>query len=189
MLYKFEEYGYCAEITGFTDVSFERADAFLKADRKAGQQKVWIQFFNADLIATWEHLYFAVLNALSAFKCGTNLSKSLAMETMLYASSQRQIQKAISAVGLKPETTEVAVVIIGETLDAIKSGLKGVTAGMKTEPCEAVLALTPKKAAKIKEVFKITPQMLETAKIKGKSEGSALVDLVVEQVALLSTIL
>jgi tRNA threonylcarbamoyladenosine modification (KEOPS) complex Cgi121 subunit len=189
VLYKFEEYGYCAEITGFRDVSFERADAFLKANRKAGQQKVWIQFFNADLIATWEHLYFAVLNALSAFKNGKNLSKSLAMETMLYASSQRQIQKAIQFVGLKPDTTEVAVVIIGEKAETVKSALEEVTFSLKTEVCEAILDLTPKKSFKIIEAFKISPLMLETAKIKGKSEGSALVDLVVEQVALLATML
>jgi tRNA threonylcarbamoyladenosine modification (KEOPS) complex Cgi121 subunit len=189
VLYKFEEYGYCAEITGFRGINFEQADAYLKANRKAGQQKVWIQFFNADLIATAEHLYFAVLNALSAFKGGTNLSKSLAMETMLYASSQRQIQKAIQAVGLKPDTSEVAVVVIGKSPETVKSALEEVTVTLKLEPCETVLGLTPKKAAKIKDCFKITPQMLETAKIKGKSEDCALVDLVVEQVALLATML
>ncbi len=187
MLYKFEEYSYCAEITGFKGVGFEQADAYLKANRKAGQQKVWIQFFNADVVATWEHLYFAVLNALCAFRVGTNLSKSLAMETMLYASSERQIQKAIQAVGIKPDTSDVALVIISESQEAIQSELKEVTTALKTEPCTAVLNLTPKKTVKIKEAFKITPQLLESAKVKGKSEELALVDLVVEKVALLAT--
>lgn len=187
MLYKFEEYAYFAEITGFSGVGFEQADAYLKANRKAGQQKVWIQFFNADLVATGEHLYFAVLNALCAFRGGTNLSKSLAMETMLYASSERQIQKAIQAVGIKPDTSDVALVVIGETPEVIQAELKEVTAALKTETCEAVLNLTPKKTVKIKEAFKITPQMLETAKIMGKSEDLALADLVIEKVALLAT--
>jgi tRNA threonylcarbamoyladenosine modification (KEOPS) complex Cgi121 subunit len=187
MLHHFEEYGYYAEITAFKGACFEQADAFLKANRKAGPQKVWIQFFNAELIATGEHLYFAVLNALSAFRGGTNLSKSLAMETMLYAASQRQIQKAIMAVGLKPDTSEVAVVIIGETPEAIESAFEGVKVSLKAEVCESVLDLTPQKTVKIKEAFKLTPKMLQTAKVKGKSEESALVDLVVEQVALLST--
>ena len=187
MLYKFEEYGYCAEITGFRGVGFEQADAYLKANRKVGQQKVWIQFFNADLVATWEHLYFAVLNALSAFRSRTNLSKSLAMETLLYASSERQIQKAIQAVGIKPDSSEVALVVIGESPEMIEAALKEVAVSLKTEPCAAVLDLTPKKTVKIKEAFKITPQMLEAAMVKGKSEDLALVDLVVEKVALLAT--
>ncbi len=86
----------------------------MKANRKQTRQNVNIQFFDAELIATQEHLYFAVLNALQAFKNKTNLSKSPAMETMLYASAQRQIQKAIECCGIKPQTKNMAVAIIGE---------------------------------------------------------------------------
>ena len=80
-----------------------------------------------NLIATQEHLYFAVLNALQAFQNKTNISKSLAMETMLYASAQRQIQKAIQRCGIKPETTSMAVIIIGEDPTQIKTMLEAIS--------------------------------------------------------------
>jgi tRNA threonylcarbamoyladenosine modification (KEOPS) complex Cgi121 subunit len=188
MLHTFEDFKVYAEITGLRGISFERADAYLKANRKVEGQKVWIQFFNADLIATKEHLYFAVLNALTAFKSGTNLSKSLAMETMLYASSQRQIQKAIQVIGVKPETTELAVVIIGETPESVKAALKEVSAFLHSKPDDSVLDLTSKKTAKIKEAFEISPAMIESI-AKDKNEDLALVNLVIERVALLATAL
>ena len=99
MLQYIKEYGKYVEITGYRNIEFDKAEIFLKANRKQTRQNVDIQFFDAELIATQEHLYFAVLNALQAFKNKTNLSKSPSMETMLYASAQRQIQKAINRAG------------------------------------------------------------------------------------------
>jgi tRNA threonylcarbamoyladenosine modification (KEOPS) complex Cgi121 subunit len=183
----FEDYGFYVEIAGLRGVPFELADAYLKANRRVNQQTVWIQFFNATVIATREHLYFAVLNALSAFRSHINLSKSLAMETLLYASAQRQIQKAIQAVGIKPGISEVAVVIIGERAETVQAALKDVTSNLRAVPCDAVLDLTPQKSVQIQQVFNITASMLESAAANGKGADSALVDLVVEQVALLAT--
>ena len=120
MLYLLKEYGKYAEITGYKKVKFEKAEEFLKANRKETPQNVDVQFFDAQLIATQEHLYFAALNALQAFQNKTNISKSLAMETMLYASAQRQIQKAIQRCGIKPQTTNMAVIIIGENQPNLK---------------------------------------------------------------------
>jgi tRNA threonylcarbamoyladenosine modification (KEOPS) complex Cgi121 subunit len=181
----FEEFNVYTEITGFKGASFERADVYLKDNRKIGSQKVWVQFFNSALIATHEHLYFAVLNALYAFKNNVNFSKNLAVETMLYASSQHQIQKAIQLIGLKADVSEIAVVIIGETVEQVKAVLNDLTVHLHAELCDDVLCLTQKKSALIKQVFNITPLMLEVA-AKGRGDDLALVDLVIEKVALLA---
>jgi tRNA threonylcarbamoyladenosine modification (KEOPS) complex Cgi121 subunit len=186
MLHYFKEFNYYAEITGFRGINFEQADTYLKANRKTTQQGILIQFFNADLIATQQHLYFAVLNALWAFKNKTNLSKSLAMETMLYASSQRQIQKAIALVGIKPETSDLALVIIGEKSESVEVMLKEVSVCLNVEADDTVLELTPKKSAKIQEAFGINSAMLQ-AVAKQKNCDMAVVDLVIERVALLAT--
>jgi len=98
MLYNLKEYGEFAEITGYATVTFAKAEKFLKTNRKETEQEVDLQFFDADLIATQDHLYFAVINALQAFKNKTNISKSVAMETILYASGQRQIKKQFNSV-------------------------------------------------------------------------------------------
>src|SRR5208283_2948596 len=108
MLHHLKEYGKYTEITGYRNMKFAVAEEFLKANRKETRENVDLQFFDAQLIATQEHLYFAALNALQAFKNKTNISKSLAMETMLYRPAQRQLQKALQRCGIKPETTSMA---------------------------------------------------------------------------------
>ncbi len=186
MLHHFEEFHFFAEISGFRGIVFEQAEAYLKSNRKAAQSGVWIQFFNADLIATHQHLYFAVLNALTAFKNKTNLSKSLAMETILYASAQRQIQKAIGLLGIKPETSDLAVVVIGEKPEALEAMLEETAACLHAKADDSVLEIAPKKWEKIREAFEVTAPMLEVTAKQEKSD-LAVVDLVIERMALLST--
>ena len=161
MQHYIEEYGKYVEITGYRNIAFAQAEAFLKENRKQ-TPTVDIQFFDADLIATQEHLYFAALNALQAFKGKTNISKSPAMETMLYASAQRQIQKAIERCGIKPQTTNMAVVIIGDDQKRIETLLQTVTKCIGMQPDETVLQMTTTKEEKIKKAFEITEEELKT---------------------------
>ncbi len=180
-----EEYGRIVEITGYRSISFERVDAFLKANRKQAVSNVDIQFFDAEYVATSEHLFFAVLNALQAFRSQTNISKSVAVETMLYAAAKRQIKKAIDQIGVKPQSATVAAVIVGASVEQIEKTLKELAAAFGVVQDDSVLELTPQKSRKIREVFEISEKELETA-TKTTAEA-ALVDLVVEHVALLST--
>ncbi len=185
MLQYLKEYGQYVEIAGYKDVAFDSVEAFLKADRKKIGKSVNIQFFDAELIATQEHLYFAVLNALQAFKNKTNRSKSSAMETLLYASAQRQIQKAIEFCGIKPNTKSMAVVVIGDDPEQIIKAVAAMSECIGSEPDETVLDLTKSKETKIRKAFEITQKELETQ--KKRSEESAIANLVIERVALLST--
>lgn len=184
MLHDIDEYGKFAEITGYSNVSFEKAEAFLKANRKQTGQ-LDIQLFDSDLIATDEHLYFAVLNALQAFRSKTNFSKTVAMETMLYASAKRQIQRAIGSIGIKPQTERMAVVILGEDPEKVGDLLQTLSACIGCEPDDSVLRLTKEKQEKIREAFGICPKELDTEGNGGIEK--ALVDLVVEHMALLAT--
>lgn len=186
MLKYIEETGKCVEITGFRNVRVGDAEEFVKAVRNEKQQRVWVQFFDAELVATWQHLHFAVLNALLAFKNERNISKSVAMEAMLYASAQRQIKKAIDFMGVKCDSANVAVVIIGERLDSVKAVLSAVSKRIGAEPDETVLELSRKKAQRIREAFGITEKELEAVMEKNNVE-QALVKLVIERMALLST--
>ena len=185
MLQYINEYGKYVEITGYQGIVFDKVEAFLKANRKQTSQNVDIQFFDAELIATQEHLYFAVLNALQAFKNKTNLSKSPAMETMLYASAQRQIQKAIERCGIKPQTKSMALIIVGEDLKQIGDALEEVTKSVGSDPDVSVLGMTKNKETKIKKAFEITDQELKT--VEDGSPEKAIADLVIERVALLAT--
>ncbi|HMK94295.1 MAG TPA: KEOPS complex subunit Cgi121 [Candidatus Limnocylindrales bacterium] len=186
MLYCIKEFGTYSEITGFRNITFFQAEAFLKANRKETRSRIELQMFDADLIATQDHLYFAVLNALQAFRNKTNISKSLAVETMLYASAQRQIQKAIQRCGIKPETTSMAVVIISENPDEIKTVLEAMVVCVGAEPDETVLEMTDVKFEKIKGAFQVKAEEVMTIMDDGFRD-EAVVSLIVERVALLST--
>jgi tRNA threonylcarbamoyladenosine modification (KEOPS) complex Cgi121 subunit len=186
LLKPIEEAGKYVEITGFRNVDIKDAEEFVKVARKGTPKSCWVQFFDAELVATWQHLYFAVLNALLAFRSGRNVSKSVAMEAMLYASAQRQISKALQFIGVKRDAKNVAVVVLGESPASVEAILSAVAKRVGVEPDESVLAISEEKAQRIREAFGITVTELET--VMGKGDGvQALVDLVVERVALLST--
>jgi KEOPS complex subunit Cgi121 len=186
MLKYIEEAGKYVEITGFRNLSIEDAEDFVKAARKGAPQSSCVQFFNAELVATWQHLYFAVLNALLAFKNERNISKSVAMEAMLYASAQRQIRKAIDLMGVKCSSANVAVVVIGESAESVESFLSEVSKRVGEKNDDDVLELSKEKVQGIREAFGITETAVETVMEKDNGED-ALVDLVIERVALLST--
>jgi len=185
MLKDIEEAGKYVEITGFRNVCVDNAEKFVKTARRQLPQSSCVQFFNAELIATWQHLYFAVLNALLAFKNERNISKSLAIETILYASAQRQIRKAINFIGVKCDVPDVAMVIIGENAKSVGILLSAVSKAVNKETDDTVLEISEKKARSIREAFRITDIELEALQKNGNNE--VLVNLVIEKMALLST--
>jgi KEOPS complex subunit Cgi121 len=184
-----KEFRMNCEIAGFKGVELDETEAFLEMMNRDKPVGVETQFFNADIVATWQHLYFALLNALTAFKNSENLSKSVAMETMLYASGRRQIQKATQLIGIKPASRNMAVLVVGGKAGVVQEALAkisrhvGVVGGQLDD---SVLELYGKKMERIKRVFDISDVELETV-MDGNSSEKAFVDLVIERVALLAT--
>ena len=186
MLKYIEEFGKYAAITGFSNVKIENTEEFLKRMHKEKLSNVEIQFFDAKFVASWEHLYFAVLNALTAFKNKENISKSIAMETLLYASSQRQIRKAMELLGIKSETSEIALLIIGQNPETVKSALPMISASVNVQHDDTVLEVSEEKRRIIQKAFGISDLELKTVMKKDGLE-KALINLVIEQMALLAT--
>jgi tRNA threonylcarbamoyladenosine modification (KEOPS) complex Cgi121 subunit len=186
MLKTIDEYQKAVEITGFCNVSISDAKKISQNLQSKLPNNCEIQLFDADLVATWQHLYFATINALMAFKNGRNISKSLALETVLYASAQGQIQKALENIGVKPETKNVAILLICQKSESAKTGLEATAKLLGAQPDESVLELSPAKIKRIRKAFDITDAELE-AKSANVGSEKVLVDLVVERVALLST--
>ena len=164
------------EITGFRAVKFADAETFLKANRQGPKQNSDTQFFDADLIATHQHLYFSALYALQAFKNKTN---------MLYASAQRQIQRAIQRLGIKPQTTNMAAIIVSKDPTEIAGLLKSIEACVGSAAEDNVLEMSQAKEEKICIAFQITDAELDSVITGTKRE--AVVDLVIERAALLAT--
>ena len=186
MIKKLEEFGRYVAIAGFRNAGIEDVKAFFNLVRERAAD-VEVQIFEANLIASWQHLYFAALNSLKAFESKLNISNSLAMETLLYASAQRQISKAIDLLGIKPESSQIAVLIITKTLKEANSALETVSKLVSGERDDRILELTDEKIESIKRLFDISDLELESKLERRGLEKEALVDLVIEHVALLAT--
>ncbi|UCF12362.1 MAG: hypothetical protein JSW06_10050 [Thermoplasmatales archaeon] len=78
------------------------------------EYKIVIQVINADVVYGKNHLISASQHAMRAFKQKENSTNSLAMEILLYASGERQIQRAIQKVGIKKGNVNIALVFVDE---------------------------------------------------------------------------
>jgi len=185
MLKRLAEWSKFVEISGFREAKIENAREFMETARKQLPEGVEAQLFDADLVATWQHPYFAALNALAAFKSGRNLSNSVAVESALYASAQRQIKKALEFIGVKAASRNVAVLVVGGDAGSVRGGFEVLAAQMGGKPDETVLELSPPKIVQIRRAFDVSDLELQAADKSDKEQ--ALVDLIIERMALLST--
>jgi predicted phosphoribosyltransferase len=80
----------------------------------------------------------------------------------------------------------MAVIIIGENPKQIETVLQAITECVGVEPDEKVLEMSKVKEKKIRETFQITDEELKTV-MKNENREEAVVNLVVERVALLAT--
>ena len=78
----------------------------------ATKEHLTIQVLNADMIYGKEHLLSAAEHALRSWAQGTNATNSLALEILLYAAGERQIQKAIRKMGVRKGKQTVAFILI-----------------------------------------------------------------------------
>lgn len=185
MLKYIEEFEKFVEVAGFREVRIRNVNLFVETIRREKPSDVNMQFFDARLVSTWRHLYFAALNALNAFKNKDNISHSLAMESLLYASAQRQIRKSMKILGVKADLSEIAVLVIGGDPSSLKLALSLVLKRVRGERDDTVLQLSPEKINVIRKFFGISDVELETIMDHGDVE-KALRRLIIERVALLA---
>jgi tRNA threonylcarbamoyladenosine modification (KEOPS) complex Cgi121 subunit len=185
LLVRIKEFKKYAIITGFRNIKIRNKEEFLKKKHKEKKSSVEIQFFDAKSVATWQHLYFALLNALTAFKNRKNISKRLAVETMIYASAQRQIRKAIELIGIESDTSEIALLIVGDDSEILESALSMISENINMKNDDTVLDLSEEKKKIIQEKFGISDLELKTVMKKDDLE-EALKNLVIERMALLA---
>jgi KEOPS complex subunit Cgi121 len=147
-----------------------------------------IQFFDGAKIAGKEHLEIAAINASQAFKFGVNISRSLAMETLLYASAQRQIDAAIAKIGVTVDSEIVGFIAFSESEHNARVLEERIAQTVKAELNERLLdQWSEKKALKITALYRISATELEAIKMQDQEVQSAIKKAVVERVALLST--
>lgn len=183
MMRKAEVDGKQIIIEGFKNVKIRDIEKFLKS-AKENVDKCHVQFFDAGLIAGFDHLYFATLNAVKAFKNGRNISKDLTVEILLYASGQHQIEKAIQMLGIKPSSSQVAVLVVANSSQKAVEALNDVASLLQGERCYEIVEMTDHKMVNIKKAFNIKKAEIEAT--LRNSEREAVTSLLVERAALLA---
>jgi len=186
MIKEVKEFNKHVGIAGFADVHMSDVDQFLNLTREMLDAAAAVQFFDAKLIAGWQHLYFAALNALKAFKNKTNISKNLAVECLLYASAQRQIKAALDLVGIRRNSSRIGVLIIADKRETVEKTLEEVSRLISGKRDGNVLVLSDEKMANVRKLFGISDTEL-AAKLDEDGEKKAVSDLVIEHIALLVT--
>jgi KEOPS complex subunit Cgi121 len=78
------------------------------------KENIVIQALDADLVYGKDHLISAASHAIRACEQKTNATNSLALEILLYAAGERQIQKAIKKIGVKKGKQGIAFVLVDE---------------------------------------------------------------------------
>ena len=116
-----------------------------------------------------DHLESAALHAIRARDARTMSSRSVAMETLLYAAGARQVQDAIRSVGLRQDTTAIGVVLFGP------AKVDDLVHDMGWSRDDGVLAAHGKSL----EHFRISDREAQTVSDRQRA------DLVLEKVALL----
>ena len=179
--------GFICNVLGFADVKIPNPDVALKElRRKLADSEV--QIMRADRVAGPEHLFFAAENAVRALRRGHGRSKSLAMETLLFTSGQRQISRAVDLLGVTPQTKEIVVTIFSKQSlsdDKLNSVAQSVLGGKRQD---VVIELNSRnKIRELCRTYGISAKELAAAQLPSEKADSLVKRLIVERSALLST--
>lgn len=166
-------------ITAAKDTHVEDINKTLaELDQKA-EGKIF-QLFDADKITEPNHIYYAAANAYYAMENKSNISNRLDVETLLYASTQNQISKAISTIGVSRKTQRIAVAVISEKEN---DSLAKQIAESLGEIDDSVLEPMQEKYEALKKLYEVSDTAIET--IEGDSY-KALTSLITEKGTLIS---
>jgi tRNA threonylcarbamoyladenosine modification (KEOPS) complex Cgi121 subunit len=166
-------------VTGVRDVSISDINETLKKLDKLVEGASY-QIFDADKIAGAVHIYHAASNAEYAINNSLNISKSLSVETLLYAGCENQIKTAIKLLGVSTKTRNIAVTVFSETEDDLVAERIAESLGTIDN---VVLEITPEKYESLKNLYSITETAIETL---GLDNYEALLGLITEKGALIS---
>jgi KEOPS complex subunit Cgi121 len=131
-----------------------------------------IQALDSKFLYGVEHLEFALQKAKMAMENGGGISSNIFLETIVRASGQRQIKKALEKYGLNG-STEIA--IFGENIPRELQTLLGAE--------EIEIIIDPYRMASLKEAFAIKDEELDSM---SDLPTEAIKDLIKERMALVS---
>ncbi|MEM2109855.1 MAG: KEOPS complex subunit Cgi121 [Candidatus Odinarchaeota archaeon] len=118
-------------------------------------EKPLIQFFNADNIAGWMHLYTAAHFTVKNLLTSSSKIKSVELELLRWVSAQKQLSDAITIIGVKETDKRIALLSIGCSESEVKNKiLNTLTDNSLTEDLK-LLEIDSNKIIRLKKIFQI----------------------------------
>ncbi len=177
-------------IYGVKNINIHDAGSLLKnIEIISNKYNTEIQLLDADSIATWEHVFFSAMHALKAFVQKRNVSKTISMESLLYASCQRQIDIGIKKLGIDKNSKNIAVLIIGNIVKNIENAKEDISSLIEAEEEDIILDIQDNnKFEKLCDLYNISNNELSAFGIKERQmdNKSFLVKIILEKSALLA---
>jgi tRNA threonylcarbamoyladenosine modification (KEOPS) complex Cgi121 subunit len=146
-----------------------------------------VQFLNALLIADEVHLLSAAQNAINAQHGDYMLSRSLDVEIIVFASTQRQIGRALDVLGVYDGIDNVAVVVVGPDSTSVKDAVGEIITQVGEEVVPP-FKVTRNRLDQIKHHYQITDKEIDAIEESEAIESrmSALARCVASRVALVA---
>jgi len=168
------------------DVKPDNVEQILRAAQEKFPE-VCVQIVDLNGVAGSRYLFLAILNALKSFNSKRPISKTLAMEVLLYVAASRQISEAIKLVGVTDNTTSIAVIAIGSSSEDVSNvGDFLATVLNRGNRDDLVDRWSPERTRRVRVVFGIGSNELEATKRKNEPIAKAIERLATERSALLT---
>lgn len=184
MMVELKEYGLYLGVLTVRNVYVEEPEFFIRKIREDFGD-LNIQVLDARNVAGFKHILVSVLTALEAFNCKMNIAKSLSMEILVRASTQRQINEALSILGVKKGLCDLAFVVVGRS-DRVKDVLSNLRECYGDRVDEHLLE--EDRSDRIMEIYEISEDHVKSEVNYTRSKWEAVKNLVVEKVALTLTL-
>ncbi|MCW4049776.1 MAG: KEOPS complex subunit Cgi121 [Candidatus Bathyarchaeota archaeon] len=167
-------------VAGVRDASIISVDRTLEEIRDIAGDAIF-QLFDAEKVAGSRHLIHAAINAVKALETGAAVSKSLDVETLLYASCHDQISKAFQVMGLKDGVMSVAVIVLAKKMGEVIEKAEQIAEKLG-DMDDSVLELFPLKYEALKKAYEVTEEAIT---IMGTEPYDSLTSLIIEKGSLL----
>ena len=178
------------EVIGITELHNSnnlKQDELIQLANSLSSDSLTIQLMNGLLIADETHLLSAAQNAINAKKGEYMLSRSLDMEIIVFASAQRQIGRALDALGVYDGLDEIAVVVVGTDTSSVEDSIQDLAGKIGREVIPA-FAVTNERIDRIKDHYQISDKEIGAISDSDKIESqlTALSRCLVSRVSLVA---
>ncbi|MBY8998841.1 MAG: hypothetical protein KGD60_14025 [Candidatus Thorarchaeota archaeon] len=178
------------EVIGITELHNSnnlKQDELIQLANSLSSDSLTIQLMNGLLIADETHLLSAAQNAINAKKGEYMLSRSLDVEIIVFASAQRQIGRALDALGVYDGLDEIAVVVVGTDTSSVEDSIQDLAGKIGREVIPA-FAVTNERIDRIKDHYQISDKEIGAISDSDKIESqlTALSRCLVSRVSLVA---